>query len=311
MHLVIEGSKPSNRGRLLAGFATFWLASAIMIGAGAAAEPPKHGAVKAPAGHGAAVPAARAPVAIRGAAAVHAAVPAARAAADGAGHWAYEGPIGPEFWGQLSADYQLCAAGQTQSPIDIAGGDGAADIAIEFDYHLTPLRIVHNGHTVQVNYAPGSGITVGDERFELLQFHFHTPSEHSVGGKRAAMEMHFVHKNAAGELAVIGVLMDSGGDNPALREVWANMPMQESPEQVFEQVLVNARDMLPADTGFYRYMGSLTTPPCSEGVNWYFMAQPIDVGLAQVSQFAEATGENARPIQALNNRLLMAPMAAD
>lgn len=156
----------------------------------------------------------------------------------GASPWGYDGPAGPSSWGTLTADYHACAAGQTQSPIDIATVDGASAFPIEFDYRLTPLNIVHNGHTVQVNYGPGSGITVGGERFELLQLHFHTPSEHAVAGKRAAMEAHFVHKNEAGELAVVGVLMNSAEENMALREIWDNLPQQAGPEQVYENVLI-------------------------------------------------------------------------
>jgi len=128
-----------------------------------------------------------------------------------AGHgarWGYSGKAGPENWGQLSRDYHLCGAGAMQSPVNIAGGFAATGDPIEFDYRLTALSILHNGHTVQANYEPGSSITVSGERYELLQFHFHTPSEHAVEGQLAAMEVHFVHANAAGELAVVGALID-------------------------------------------------------------------------------------------------------
>ena len=229
----------------------------------------------------------------------------------GGGHggpqWGYEGEEGPENWGRLSQDFRACESGRMQSPIDIAGGVAANGDAIEFDYNLTPLSIVHNGHTIQVNYRPGSSITVGGNRYELLQFHFHTPSEHAVGHARAAMEVHFVHKNATGQLAVVGALMQAGGENMALREIWASMPKKAGPVKVNKQVLVNGRDLLPRDRSYYRYMGSLTTPPCSEGVNWYFLTQPITVSMEQVEWFAKAVGENARPLQALNHRLLLSP----
>lgn len=229
----------------------------------------------------------------------------------GAPHWAYAGDIGPGSWGALAADFELCGSGAMQSPINLNGRDGvnANGESIEFDYRLTPLRVLHNGHTVQVNYAPGSSIMVGGKRYELLQFHFHTPSEHKVGGAAAAMEMHFVHVNVDGELAVVGLLMDSGEENLALREIWAAMPKRATPERVHDRVVLNGRDLLPADTSYYRYMGSLTTPPCSQGVNWYVLNGRIEVSPEQVHQFAESAGPNARPVQALNHRLLLAPPA--
>ncbi len=196
-----------------------------------------------------------------------------------------------------------------QSPVDIADGFIADGDPIDFDYRLTPLSIVHNGHTVQVNYAAGSGITVAGERYELLQLHFHTPSEHAVEGQLAAMEVHFVHKNAAGALAVVGALMEAGTENPALREIWDSMPRKESAEKTHERVMINARDLLPDDTSYYRYMGSLTTPPCSEGVNWFVLTHSIQVGIEQVGTFAKAAGPNNRPLQPTNHRLVLAPRA--
>ena len=229
--------------------------------------------------------------------------------AHGGSKWGYGGKIGPSHWAKLSKDFRLCGRGTTQSPIDISGFSGASVMPIEFDYHLTPLEIVHNGHTVQVNYQPGSGIIVEGKRYELLQFHFHTPSEHAVTGRQAAMEVHFVHQSADGELAVVGVMMEAGEDNMALREPWAGMPKKAGKPRREERVLINARDLLPSDTGYYRYMGSLTTPPCSEGVNWYVLRQPISVGMNQIKKFAAAVGANNRPTQMVNNRLVLAPLA--
>jgi len=225
--------------------------------------------------------------------------------------WRYSGKKGPERWGVLSKDYALCKSGAMQSPIDIAGPTGASTQPIRFDYGLTPLSIVHNGHTVMVNYAPGSSITVGGKRYALVQFHFHTPSEHSVAGKRAAIEMHLVHKAADGELAVIAVLFSGGAKNLALGEIATYLPMKPGPVKVLGRVLINARDLLPAKRGYYRYIGSLTTPPCSEGVQWFVMAQPVPVQASAVARFTQALGYSARPIQALNRRLLLAPIARD
>ncbi len=229
----------------------------------------------------------------------------------GANIWSYEGKKGPSHWAKLSKEFRLCGIGTTQSPIDISGISGASVEPIGFDYHLTPIEIVHNGHTVQVNYQPGSGITVGGKRYELLQFHFHSPSEHSVAGRQTAMEVHFVHQSADGELAVVGVMIEAGEENMALREPWAIMPKKAGKPRLEERVLINARDLLPSDTGYYRYMGSLTTPPCSEGVNWYLLTQPISASMAQVKKFAAAVDPNNRPTQALNNRLVLAPLAGE
>ncbi len=225
--------------------------------------------------------------------------------------WGYEGKTGPSRWAKLSKDYRLCGIGETQSPIDIAQISGASVEPIVFDYNLTPLEIVHNGHTVQVNYQPGSGITAGGKRYELLQFHFHSPSEHSVAGRPAAMEVHFVHQSADGELAVVGALIEVGEENMALREPWAIMPKKAGKPRLEERVLINGRDLLPHDTGYYRYMGSLTTPPCSEGVNWYLLTEPISASIEQVRKFAAAVDANNRPTQAINNRLVLAPLAGE
>lgn len=221
--------------------------------------------------------------------------------------WTYSGKKGPAKWGKLDKDYHVCGAGAMQSPIDLSDGFGATGDPITFDYRLTALDIVNNGHTIQVNYEPGSGITVGGEHYELLQLHFHTPSEHTVNHKPAAMEVHFVHKNAEGALAVVGALLETGADNRALREVWAKMPKKAGPSKTHDDVMLNARDFLPSDTNYYRYMGSLTTPPCSEGVNWFVLLEPLTIGADQVARFAKLIGDNARPVQHRNHRLVLAP----
>ena len=225
----------------------------------------------------------------------------------GATTWGYEGSRGPENWGRLSPAFRLCGLGMMQSPLNIADAVPAHGDPIVFDYGPAPLNIINNGHTVQVNYAPGSGVTVSGRRYELLQFHFHAPSEHSIAGRLAAMEMHLVHRNEAGQLAVVGVLMKIGSENPTLREIWAHMPEEKSPERTIDGVLIDAGDLLPADTSYYRYMGSLTTPPCSEGVSWFVLAEPVTVGRAQLDELTRAVGANNRPVQMRNHRLLLAP----
>jgi carbonic anhydrase len=182
-------------------------------------------------------------------------------------HWGYEGEAGPEHWGDLSEMFALCAMGKEQSPIDLATANlSMMDIAdAQLSYMPSALNILHNGHTVQVNYDEGSYLTLNGTRYELLQFHFHTPSEHAINGELAEMEIHFVHRSmeSEGMLAVLGVLVYEGAeDNPAFTAVWENLPTHKREEQTFSAT-INAADMLPKDHRVYHYMGSLTTPPCS------------------------------------------------
>ena len=229
--------------------------------------------------------------------------------ASGGSHWGYQGNAGPANWGRMSKDYHLCADGTEQSPIDMAGSfDGATLSGIEFDYRLSPVEFTNNGHTVQVNYAPGSAITVRGERFELLQFHFHTPSEHAIAGRQAPMEVHLVHKSAKGALAVVGIMIEEGAENLALSEFWSLMPRQAGETKQDKRTLINARDLLPVGQGYYRYMGSLTTPPCSEGVHWHVMSEPVTASAEQIKQIAAVIGANARPVQPTGQRLVLAPM---
>jgi carbonic anhydrase len=222
-------------------------------------------------------------------------------------HWSYEGEEGPEHWGELSPDYELCANGSQQSPIDIANPT-AADLAnVVFDYEPTPLEIVNNGHTIQVSYALGSSIQLDATSYELLQFHFHAPSEHLVSGAAADAELHLVHRSATGALAVVGVLMAQtadGADNSALATVWSNLPQAPGPaRQVDAQV--DAEMLLPENRLTFRYQGSLTTPPCSEGVSWLMMTEPIGISAAQLEALGAIMEGNNRPIQPLNDRPLV------
>jgi len=232
------------------------------------------------------------------------------AASGHAVHWSYAGAEGPEHWGDLSPAFAACKSGRMQSPIDIA--DDATGLAVDasdhdYAYQETPLSILHNGHTVQLNYAPGSSMSVQGHKYDLLQFHFHAPSEHTVGGKPYPMEAHFVHQDSHGGLAVIGVLIAEGVANDALADAWAHLPAHETPEQMIADVNVSASAVLPADGRYHHYKGSLTTPPCSEGVRWFVLTQPISMSAAQIKKFEDAAGPNARPVQPLNARLLVGP----
>ena len=222
-------------------------------------------------------------------------------------HWSYEGAGAPEAWGSLKEEFATCDSGQSQSPIDITDVSITALPDIEFDYKESPLSIMNNGHTIQVNYAKGSSVTVDGKRYELLQFHFHSPSEHAVGGKYYDMVAHLVHRAADGQLGVIGVMFKEGrGINNAIAKLWLNMPERAGEVIESDKVLINAADLLPDDMAYYNYAGSLTTPPCSEGVNWMVLATPNHVAPAQVKQFVDVFPLSTRPVQEQNTRVVRA-----
>lgn len=227
----------------------------------------------------------------------------ARARADEL-HWGYEGAAGPENWGNLSPDFRTCALGLRQSPIDLKSAIKARLGAVAVHYRQMPLRIINNGHTIQVNAAPGSQITLEGVTFDLVQFHWHTPSEHLINDKRLDMEMHFVHQSSAGNLAVLGVLMKRGRPSAALAPVWAALPRSESPEQS-GQATIDPTALLPKHRGHYRYDGSLTTPPCTEGISWVVFEEPIEVSEDQIRKFAAIFPMNARPVQDSHHRRLL------
>ena len=223
----------------------------------------------------------------------------------GGAHWGYSGDEGPAHWGGLSSAYAACGQGHMQSPIDIGHAREAGLVSLSVEWDVTPLEILNNGHTVQVDYAPGSWTRAALAEYQLLQFHFHTPSEHTVGGKPFPMEAHFVHKDKEGHLGVIGVMFKEGRENLALAEIWNHLPKEAGQHETHADVAVNGRDLLPRERTFYRYSGSLTTPPCSEGVNWYVMAEPVEASADQIKAFQSLFGANNRPVQPLNNRLLL------
>ena len=219
-------------------------------------------------------------------------------------HWGYEGAGGPEHWGQLEPGFRVCELGLQQSPVDLAQSIGANLGAFRATWRQMPLRVVNNGHTIQVNCADGSHADVDGRRFRLIQFHFHHPSEHAVDGQRHAMEAHFVHASESGALAVLGVFIERGAANAALAPIWEAMPRSEGPE-VDAAVSIAPEQLLPTERDYYRYLGSLTTPPCSERVIWTVLRQPITASSAQIQEFADIFPMNARPLQPLNRRFLL------
>jgi carbonic anhydrase len=219
-------------------------------------------------------------------------------------HWSYEGEEGPVHWGALSPEYAVCSTGKSQSPLDISNADSQDLANLVFHYQPSKINILNNGHTIQVNYDSGSYIELDGVRYDLLQFHFHAPSEHSINGELAKAELHLVHKNANGNLAVVGILINAGAENAAFKTTWDNLPSEPgSVQQVSAQV--NAAAMLPVQQATYRYDGSLTTPPCTEGVKWNVMVEPIEMSEAQLAAFTSIFEGNNRPIQPLDGRTLI------
>lgn len=216
--------------------------------------------------------------------------------------WGYEGDTGPEHWGDLAPEYELCSTGTAQTPIDLAAAQETDLPDPEFAYQEAPLEVLNNGHTIQVPSDGASTMTIGDTTYELAQFHFHTPSEHTVDGEPLAGELHLVHQDAEEKLAVVGVLLAEGEENPAIDPIVSHLPAEADSEEAPDEVSLNPATLLPESRETFQYDGSLTTPPCSEGVSWFVMTDPIEVSPAQLDALAEVMGENNRPVQPLNER---------
>lgn len=234
--------------------------------------------------------------------------------------WGYEIKNGPDVWAQLSSEYVLCAEGRNQSPIDLVNPISAKLPAIAYEYHqTTDLNIRNTGHTIEVAYPEGNWVEIDGTQYQLLQFHFHAPSEHTIAGKPFDMEMHLVHKSEEGNLAVVGLLIESGRRNFTFDSVWHNLPAVPGKTQrveVSEKHPINPAMMLSPNgqitdeprrhfSNYYRYKGSLTTPPCSEGVEWIVLTTPIEMSEAQIAAFKAIIHDNNRPVQQLNGRELL------
>lgn len=221
--------------------------------------------------------------------------------------WSYEGSNGPDRWGDLDPQYAGCKLGKEQSPIDIRIAKKAYLPAIRFEYKNGPLKIVNNGHTaVRVDYAPGNGnfLIVGAKRYELTQFHFHRPSEEYIQGKPYDMSIHLIHVAHDGKVAAVAVLLKTGGPNQTAHELWKYMPRTPGKEYEVPGVQLNPAGLLPRDTAYYTYAGSLTAPPCTEGVTWFVLKTPADLSAAEVKAFAELYPHNVRPLQPINQRAI-------
>ncbi|MCW5770498.1 MAG: carbonic anhydrase family protein [Rhodospirillaceae bacterium] len=212
--------------------------------------------------------------------------------------WAYEGKMGPAQWASLKSEYATCGTGKRQSPVDLPARAMRRPAHLAFAYKATGYTAENNGHTLQYNVQPGSAIMVGRVRYDLVQFHFHTPSEYRIGGKAWPMELHLVHRNAKGQLAVVGVMVDSGAT-----DALAALPRPaKAGEKIAGTAAFDPAGLLPANRAHYAFAGSLTTPPCSENVRWFEMRNPIAASAATIAAFGGIMGKNARPLQPLNRR---------
>ena len=220
-----------------------------------------------------------------------------------AAEWGYEGSIGPSHWADLSPDYELAKTGHKQSPIDISSSDTSTLPRIVFDYRSAAVNLIYNGHTIEEKEDQHSSFTVAGKKYVLQQFHFHSPSEHTFDGQHADMEMHLVHKAADGEVAVIGVMINEGTENQAFSPVWNYLPTDANRTRK-PSVTVDAMALLPSNHDYFRYMGSFTTPPCTEGVVWFMMRNPVEMSAGQIAKFRSIIQGNNRPVQALNGRTI-------
>jgi carbonic anhydrase len=214
-------------------------------------------------------------------------------------HWSYEQP------GKLDPAYSSCSLGRTQSPIDVKDATPRDLPALRIDYQDGLLNIIENGHTIQVNYAPGSTLSVGDKTYSLKQFHFHHPAEEHINGKSFPFVAHLVHADAEGHIAVMTVLFETGTANALIDRLWKNLPSEKDKANTLFFVCGQVRDLLPSERGYFSFKGSLTTPPCTEGVTWYVLQSHPTISPEQVKAFAKIYPMNARPIQATNGREIL------
>ena len=220
-------------------------------------------------------------------------------------HWTYEGEEGPSHWGELDESYATCSVGKSQSPIDVLNPSEQDLTNISFHSQPSAVNILNNGHTVQVNYDPGSYIELDNTRYDLVQFHYHAPSEHTIDSESFPAELHIVHRSADGNLAVVGILLKEGTENVAYQPFIGNLPVEKT-DPKDAGVKINAIDLLPSVQTTFRYSGSLTTPPCTEGVNWLLMTTPVEISAQQLTALDSLfEAGNNRPVQPINDRTLI------
>lgn len=217
--------------------------------------------------------------------------------------WSYEGEGAPANWAKMRADYAICGAGKRQSPIDIREGIRVNLEAIKFDYTPTQFRILDTGQALRVSVGSGLGLRVMGKRFELSHLEFRRPAEERVNGRSYDMSVHLVHRSDDGQTAVVAVLMEKGVEHPLIQTLWDNLPLERDVE-VAPEAAIDLNALLPENRAYWTFMGSLTTPPCTEGVLWMVMKQPVQVAADQVAIFSRVYRANARPVQPANGRLV-------
>ena len=217
--------------------------------------------------------------------------------------WSYEGELGPANWSRINVDWAKCGTGNRQSPIDLRDGIKVNLEQIGFDYHPSSFNEVNNGHTIQVTVGGGNFITVGNQTYELQQFHFHRPSEERINGKGTEMVMHMVHKSYDGKIAIIAVLLERGQPHSLVQTIWDKLPLEKN-EVVSPSIVIDPKDALPEKREYFTYMGSLTEPPCTEGVLWLVFKQPRQASPAQMALFSRLYPLNARPVQSISGRMI-------
>jgi len=220
-------------------------------------------------------------------------------------HWGYDHKNGPTHWSEINAKYELCKNGKNQSPINITHQIKVPHDKLSINYHTNVVEILNNGHTIQFNVNLGSYIKIENKNFDLTQFHFHSPSENTINGKRFPLEGHFVHTDKKGNLTVLSVMFEDGDNNPIVEKLWEKMPSKIGKHIPLNEN-ITAFNLMPKNKDYYRFNGSLTTPPCSEGVRWYVLKNPIAISTNQIKKFHSAVHhDNNRPIQPLNARLVL------
>jgi carbonic anhydrase len=218
--------------------------------------------------------------------------------------WSYEGTCGPAYWGDLTPEFSPCREGRAQSPIDLTQAVVADNGLVNVRYCRTPINLVNTGNSIQLDVEPGSVVEINGAVFQLIQLHFHSPAEHTIDGQRCAIEMHLVHADSDGHIAVLAVMLTPGQtDHDSFTELWAHLPPKTDQRCVSESTSMNPRSLLPDDvTSCFLYTGSLTTPPCTEGVIWVVLTNPVALSESQIAAFRKLYDGNARPLQDRNAR---------
>ena len=219
-------------------------------------------------------------------------------------HWGYTGDVAPSHWSELNEEFKMCSEGKQQTPINIVATEDINLTALDLNYTTGSKSIIDNGHTVQINISEGSTFSIEKDLYELKQFHFHTPSENNINSKSFPLEAHFVHATKDGKLAVIGVMFEEGEENPVLKKIWNKFPkLERGTESKCGLSSDEIKMLMPEDKDYYQFMGSLTTPPCSEEVKWHVYKTPLTISKEQVKAFFDLYGHaNNRPIQETNKR---------